>query len=589
MSVNIKNYLKTTNVADFNNFCDNLVWKIGFLGGRRLVDKTGSYKGSLCLNDLIRHLDTQSSQVNPPGEIGQSTSVSYRNLADKVIVLHRDGQQAVTHVNIIKRVFTRMKSFLSSKFYDRDGVLARMRNQPIASSPFELPALQPKSKLQTEVEKPIIPPLSQNTKLFLRKNPWIHGTSSVIFEHLPHTEQKLLSLHDLLLKKMAPIGGEIFGGGTNCLLADGNTSFGQLKGTKYDLERVLNYAQSPGTSVLSNTQEVKDQLKVEFLHALDCLMLTQALILATRARQRGFSVTENSNNPEKIELRQQLKNLHINIVNSYSLIPFLAKFVRKNDSSSESPQSFIKSIEEFLKTHMIDLSMVAFEQSLNMTDPSMAKIQEFLNEKGYSLHEVIQTPQSTSGLWRSRIRILDAIHLSIFEYGNHTNLQLGSLNEHHQELLVANNDLFTQIYTPFFKNLSDHFALLDDMLFSEIDMTRPVPSENKALIEKPFGIILMSADERCFEFKKTEYRSVQPLTLGKEIEVIATAAENIPQVKAYLDRYSIQGVEVIAFEALQQRGGYGPLKTGSKARRAGHVTAQVVVSACERRPGSGDK
>ncbi|KIA78170.1 hypothetical protein [Parachlamydia acanthamoebae] len=115
---------------------------------------------------------------------------------------------------------------------------------------------------------------------------------------------------------------------------------------------------------------------------------------------------------------------------------------------------------------------------------------------------------------------------------------------------LSTMDEIQERLNPFLEKARKHFDLLEEVLFGCEELT--FTEEQKQHINDAYPIILISNQSEAFKPVKTEFRAKQGLQLGKEIKWIATERSRIKDVRAYLEKYRIEGVNVISIDTLRQ-------------------------------------
>lgn len=115
---------------------------------------------------------------------------------------------------------------------------------------------------------------------------------------------------------------------------------------------------------------------------------------------------------------------------------------------------------------------------------------------------------------------------------------------------LGHTAVMKEVFSDLLDNIDETFAKTNQLLFENKGFSKLPPPE------KSFGLIFISPAENRekFEVVKSEYRAKEPLCLGKEITHIATEAIHMQAVQDYLKAHHVQGVEVLAIEALRKSG-----------------------------------
>ncbi|WP_059359817.1 hypothetical protein [Parachlamydia acanthamoebae] len=527
----LENSIKNNKSTDF---LSNLSWEIRTFGGRKLVHKDTDFTGTLCLNKIIKKFSLGSSQLN-------STELSA--IVKKIEELDKEGNSLLAKSSFFKRATTTVRRFFGNFNSNRSTKLNDLRS--FKNTYEKLVQAKKAPNLISEVEK-VDQKTLKDLQAYCKSDPFIHGTSSVIFAQLPYTDQRLVSIWELLQKKMAPIGGEIILGGLNIPIADGATCFGRLNSSGYPLSRVTeSYSRQPNAGDIQNDQEAQKALALNFAHALEDFYFTQSLIFAIRAKQRGITLII----PEKADVvKSALQSIKCTFMNFYLFAPFIGKFVQLDPSRPYDDiqhAHFLEKCEEFLRSDQIDLAPYMDLEVLPENDEAIIKLNRLLNENGYQLlhkRAAIRKGEASFPFFEN------SFFHSFYGIGNLSHLW-GSILMYPDKFLSTMDEIQERL-NPFLEKARKHFDLLEEVLFGCEELT--FTEEQKQHINDAYPIILISNQSEAFKPVKTEFRAKQGLQLGKEIKWIATERSRIKDVRAYLEKYRIEGVNVISIDTLRQ-------------------------------------
>lgn len=550
-------------------FINELQWqKIGFFGGRKLVH--AKYSGTLCLNDIVKTLTLNSENFSDKELVALITQVK---------AMDKTGDQLLAESFSYQKKFTSIRRFFGNFNYNRNTQLeyltsiANRQNadanlDPVAfiqklNIPLPNLAATPKVQVVTPKALPEVEPVEvetvdpqtiQELKEYCKSNPLIHGTSSVIFALLPETEQSLVSVWDLLKIKRAPIGGEVFIGGLDLSITEGNSCFGRLKARKYsllDIER--RYAIKPNDLDIKNNDETKEQLRSELLAAFKYLHLTQTLLLAIRAKQRGIELFADNDKAMFSELFFAMKQY---FENKYLLPLFIGRYIRdkfNNEKSFEKDTKlcdFLDSLDQFLFSEKISLKNY-MDASVLPENDEMQKLRKFLEKHGFQLLNEKAEAQKAE-----RHTGFECDYEDIFrEASNPKKLCKYALKKPEELLESMADETVTAEYNSYLEKANQHFELLEEVLLKN-PPSMTFNDEQQKIIDDAFPIILISNQTDAFFPNKDEYRAKHSLQLGKEIQWIATPKERIKDVEAYLKKHNISGVKVISIETLKKHTEY---------------------------------
>jgi hypothetical protein len=536
---------------DIKNLCDHLQWEIGSFGGRRLkyTGPDGTFTGTICMNDLVKVLDTISKKDT-------SNLIPAKNKIDS---LNADGNTLLKKASLYKRALTWIKQ-IGNLRYNRNNILNRISkiatptlsalaqaSSSAISFSSEPPLPSPTFSTATPKPAPVaavtptptpvvaITPLTVEQIAFLDQNPYIHGTGSAALALLPRTEQKLIPVWELLKKGLAPLTGELFLGGMDRVVTDNPLRLGKIKGCSYSLSRVLGYAHG------STSENTEQALAAGFLSAYESCYLTLALTCLNRANLLGKSFIKKEAIPE---LQKDLNKELTNIKNIYLLIPFVAKFVSEKTRHADL-SSFSQIMLDAAKG--VDLARFAFADSLDIDgDPTLQKMKRKLEEENFALQNKARTPEGEQ-------HSIDVTSWSLISVSNAERSMTSTLDNYNQ--VLSNLDQIKKAFGAHIDLINEHFKLICEGLNQQRDPHVQIPDSDKELVDNPFGIIfIIGADQKeSMTFQRSgEFTAKNPLQIGKEIKMIAVKAENIGRMQAYLSRHGIEGVEVIATEALQR-------------------------------------
>lgn len=376
--------------------------------------------------------------------------------------------------------------------------------------------------------------LSYADTRFLDDKPYIHGTSSAIFALLPKTEQKLIPVWDLLQKGLAPLSGELVGGGMRDLMTDNPTRFGKIGTGVYGLQGVSsNYAKA---------RKMNAETCIAWAEsAFDRQQLTLALVFFTRARLLGLPPMPEQETRELVPLLDKSRRT---ISNTYYLMPFFARFVKGPVDPRQigCTNQIVESILDVCEANKIDLKKFAFLPKLDIQDSSVRALQEALQQHRIQVGEVACAPTTLPSQ--------NGFSMCLLSLDEATRTAEGILRGTRYEEPVTIDELQTKLQEHV-AMLDKHFELLKAAFMNKGGFDLNLTPEENAFLDDPFGIILMTDRSDCFDPLQAEFEAKNPLALGQEIKMIAAPKEKMEAVRSYLARYNILGINVISIEAVQ--------------------------------------
>lgn len=531
------------------SFLDELKWKkIGVFGGRRLIH-SGS-KGSLCLNDIIKILLNQKKY----------DSKELLQVINKIRDLDAEGNGLLASCDPMQIFFTSLRQRLGNYKFDRIYELDYLSRVAVQQEHAKLQKAIPSSVTdvshavsQTEKTEIIDVKTIKELRDYCQPNAFLHQTSSSLFALLPCTEQKMVSVWDLLKRKMAPLGDLIFWGDLDFPLTEGKSSFEKWL-VKNDS---LSVARASGQKKRDINKSSAEKLFQGLQSALDAYFLTKALVYATLVKQKGMALFNDT--AEKESFKDYFFEVKRNFNNQYLLPFFYASCVRPKsvDDTTTSYYLFGK-ILNFLNDKKINLIDFTKENDA-LNNENMEKLDVFLESEGFQLLDQLFTVENKM----EHDNFLVAYHDIFITIESLKGLGLVALTEPKQFLESMKSDKISTEYHSFLEKANQHFDLLEEILFGDSQAPMQFNEEQQKYMDNPYPIILISNQKDVFDsptdpfivemdLGEDENLTIKhSLQLGKEIQWIATVSHKIQDVEAYLKKYNIEGVKVISIETLK--------------------------------------
>lgn len=107
--------IKDDQIIDFLN---NLSWRVGLFGGRRLVLDVG-FRGSLCINEMIKKLNVEHNRL---------CTAKLPAIIKKLEELDKKGDFLLAKSSLFKRAATSVRRFFGNYGYNRQANLDKLRS-----------------------------------------------------------------------------------------------------------------------------------------------------------------------------------------------------------------------------------------------------------------------------------------------------------------------------------------------------------------------------------------------------------------------------------------------------------------------------
>ncbi len=376
-------------------------------------------------------------------------------------------------------------------------------------------------------------------------NCFIHGTNSTIFFNLPDADNSLMSVADLAKRGIAPLSGELEGGGLETIDTEGATAFGILadpEKRKYDLKRInRSYVKN------DNSKERLDQLNYNFQDALFHCQLTKAHFYLNRMLQ--------VENIDKDKVVRMIESIEPSLINAYESIFFILKFVSKDENNKKEEYQIGNDMSEILMyINREGIILGNYTDKLPEDDEKINKLRGELKKKGYTLNNNAREFKKSN---KQDEGVNDLIKQ--FE-SNQTNTNLIS------------NALMNPDSVGYYQQLESQFKPKNDKRkraleamketvknpdrVKKIDVNSPIYRD---FIQNPFPVIFLAGMNEKLIPIRDEYRAATkdgkslPMKLGEDIQIIAVPLDKIDLVKEYLNEQGIKGVDVVSIEALDTK------------------------------------
>lgn len=416
-------------------------------------------------------------------------------------------------------------------------------------------------------DRPIAP--ANNVKRELPFNPLIHGTTSLLFVNLDKTDNKLLPVRDMLESfNLAPMGGEISGGGLEGMNGGMELSFGLFSvisrnTNTYDFEKV--------TSNYASYTMCKEKTASTFLGYLkDCIdfskehafyNLTRILVYLARAKQLGAS----NQDIEKIAgVNQFVADIKTSIKFAYLLL-LIGEHISldyKKINLTENKLLIIRELYHFKKKFFlekieksnIDIKAIyenPTAENLQMILPLFALSSDNKDTENTKMldRQYFKLTHSNNNVDQDKNDVFTTVSLDLFEIVYKEEGSLGGLLYHSYDDESPCNRFSHTFSQQYISSMSKRLNILENILSHDYQ-----PLSERALFfnNNRFPLILILDDaKKAYQFSNQhEYRTAA-LTLGSDIKLIATDNEQHRlMIMKYFDQNNIHNVSVVLFDDL---------------------------------------
>ncbi len=406
---------------------------------------------------------------------------------------------------------------------------------------------------------------SEKVPLPITYNPRIHGTNSSIFALLDKTEFQLISSIDMLEKfLLAPMGGEITQGGLSTLLTRCNPCFGELMGHHYGLEAIIGYASTNLPSFAKDTENLEGYL--DYVHQCNFNNLNPLLIMLARVIQSDCFTKEA--HLKSIEVLKQLRGY---LQYNYFLL-LLGKYIDVdlgviNNLISSHPAAISQDpVFEHIRKHFnceaISNKFCALDIDLkdSVNNPSEQTLKQIIDIFHIPANEKIGLPAFCPFKLKSQNDPKDGNLLLIIinKFWNECDGEL-LLDQMLYRYYLITNGHYSSL-PPFDKNARFNYiqeleirANIFDKLMKKDPIESKLSPQQLYFVQNPFPVILLCEKGEKFERLKAEYRSKDPLKIGRDIKTIAVdTEEHRLMTMKYFEQHGIANIQVILIDQLKQ-------------------------------------
>lgn len=384
--------------------------------------------------------------------------------------------------------------------------------------------------------------------------PFIHGTNSSIFATLQKCQFQIMSpLVMMRVFKAGPITGELIDGGykdagTNLIEDDwqGKTSFAKLSTVdeSYTLEKIIScYTHQEVYLAPDSLNAFKGHVKWGSKIAYQNINLL--LIYFSQCRQYFDSLDEIIS---EVELKELFCSLDA-VIHYYAFLQLLKKHIHVNANyinSSSEKHALLTSVSnslqfDFFAKNWMESNVNIVEIAENPIEENLIKVINFLqkfqgnSENLFSLHSSYD--DKFEKICEEFCENIDEDTRFIIK---ELMIQHSSKKEEKRiEKLKKNTIAF-----------KDRIALLRELVEAP-QFCFSLSDSQKFLLKKPVPLVFLSTSDSIKNFGGSEYRSMCPLTLGKELTTIATDTHKSRlMLLKYLDLHDLRNVLVILLDDL---------------------------------------
>lgn len=372
----------------------------------------------------------------------------------------------------------------------------------------------------------------------LRKDQFIHMTTSATLALMQHSDFRISSIHDLLYTHhLAPLSGEVACGGlTSAVFEKGTTAFAKVGDSYWDTESLKKYGQITYQQHYLSHAKFMDEVRATCKLNLNGILPLIIHILRDK-QMRLFPALRAA---EKAEMIALLQTTALTIKKNFIANYVVAKFLRSSCNSYASEENniiyqFLKDLPAHLDENYLELSL---EQQYNilskMTLPASVTLQPgnaYSREKdSYSL-----------------LLLKNALRLATdMEFMNHW-MFIESLPAMFKGV-DPDCEKIHDIIAAGMRELSASIDLLTTMI---ADDAFGINFSDNELVTKSFRIAFVMESDELLKKLKYEFRATRSLKLGEDLHVISTDAEHVKDVEDYLKSANIDNVRVVPLSSLQ--------------------------------------
>lgn len=403
-------------------------------------------------------------------------------------------------------------------------------------------------------------PLFQSPEVFM------HGTNSSVLALLDKTEMQLISPIEMIRKyQLAPLSGEISGGGLENVQSDTNTCFGELNNeSSYSLKRLMNQY---------TTKKYHLNLDWKNLQKGCFTSINIFLVYLTHAKELGKSNSDLIGENDIQELYNQInttiqyfyfvmllgKHIHPNIP--------LMKTLEPNDRSNVCDAIYTHLTYENICKKIRESKLNIEEIYKNPTTESIKQVAKLLEipktsiiKSGFMCIDMEVTLPHTNlfSLTASYPThgVVNYYQVGYLSYRFPQNVRGYTINNFLEKLVSGevSQDFCRKFEAQLLSHievLRDRFALLKTIIEKDYQDTLV---KDDAFYRNPFPLIFICEDKTKVSLLSEysgEYRARGPLKIGREISMIATDSPlHQKMVLDYFKKRDID-VKVILFSQLE--------------------------------------
>lgn len=378
--------------------------------------------------------------------------------------------------------------------------------------------------------------------MFSHPNPYIHGTTSKVLDVIKYTDYSIMSPIDMIETfGLAPLGGELTGGGFNQASCRCYPCFGRIKNedsNAYDYARVLEYTKSHDN--YDALQSLRRQLSICQRCAYSNINVI--IILMVRCQQLDIDISD-------LITKEFIQDIKIT-GNVFATLLFFGKWLQPIKTSD-------RDVTDAIYTHLtlanISSKIVNCPDFYEIYLQYKDKVNELPNDIKVILSDLFHLPKKSvikSGFGCTDKEVnLDITDPFVFSSSSdeirHSGMDVGyTLFRLTQDCPgYAMNDVLEkycreEIHHCFFNKFSVRLCEFLSELHNRIHLLTTM--RNREVIPKikhntqVFPLILICENDSVMKKLSHEYRAIRPLKLGTDITKVATDND---ENKQYLVKY----------------------------------------------------
>lgn len=362
---------------------------------------------------------------------------------------------------------------------------------------------------------------------------YLHGTGSGNLPLLKKTEFTFLSMRDLVTKHhVAPMIAAADNGLNGAYNNGACQSFGEISSSHFDLNEIMCYAlKTLGNQAHLHESELFNLIKFHCETKFSNILGMVVKILQHRQMGNLANLSED----KLAEIREKLEQTREDILKRWTLFYIVTRYIKKsasyqNSSDNNSCEMFkIFLYDELYQSIPSDFLQKSDEEKnqslLNISWPSYVCFKDKQIEGG------IETPNCVPDSSFASMLLDVKDDRAIFE-----NLSYGVEDENFEHYIHIISQADTKI-----KELIA--TIIDGLSNTQLEWT----PEEKDFVTSSFPIILRlnKSDTALLEEVGYEWRSKEPLKLGKDITQVYTDTEHV----TYLQKFFVQNnIEVTIYD-----------------------------------------